>query len=77
MPPVVFFNFHTNNYQSLVKINSDIKNIFKKEIYLNEIKYNLQDIIFMPTDNHFNAEIFKLDIEKGSLEKTKITFMMI
>ncbi len=38
-------------------------------MYPNGIKFVIQAIVFIRTANHFTAEIFKLDREKGILKK--------
>ena len=66
--------FHTKDNGNLIKLNSEITNLFKSNIRINGIKYILHALVFMPTDNHFTAEIINLEKNIDGLDKNKNYF---
>ena len=73
-PTILFVLFHTKDYGNLIKLNSEITNLFKSNIRIYGIKYILHALVFMPTDNHFTAEIINLEKNIDGLDKNKNYF---
>ena len=59
-PNIIFFNFQTDNYENPINLNTKIKKVFKNKITIFSESYHLAEIVFMPTKNHFTAEIFHM-----------------
>ena len=59
-PNIIFFNFQTDNYENLFNLNTKIKKVFKNKITIFSESYYLAKIVFMPSKNHFTAEIFHM-----------------
>ena len=70
-PTILFVLFHTKDYGNLIKLNSEITNLFKSNIHINGIKYVLHALVFMPKYNHFTAEIINLEKNIDKLDKNK------